>query len=106
LFCDSYQNYCCEGSAYFNGWSDYRWTCQVTNANTPFANVTTSGGHQEIHDFSVVHFIKTRSDGTITGISNVLYCDGSVRDNTLITPTSATNWLVWPDTGLVPSVAP
>jgi prepilin-type N-terminal cleavage/methylation domain-containing protein/prepilin-type processing-associated H-X9-DG protein len=108
LFCDSYQNFCCEGSAYSNGWSDYRWTCQVTNANTATAKVTTSNGHQEIHDFSVVHFIKLRSDGSITGISNVLYCDGSVRGNTLLTPPSGSsqNWIIWPDTGLVPTVAP
>jgi prepilin-type N-terminal cleavage/methylation domain-containing protein/prepilin-type processing-associated H-X9-DG protein len=106
LFGDFYQNFCCEGSAYVNGWGHYRWTCQVTNTGLPNAAVTTHDGHQEIHDYSVVHFIKTRSDGTITGISNVLYCDGSVRGNTLVTPLAPTNWLVWPDTGLVPNVAP
>jgi prepilin-type N-terminal cleavage/methylation domain-containing protein/prepilin-type processing-associated H-X9-DG protein len=104
LFCDSYQNSCVEPSYYINGWANCRWTCQVTNGTS----VTTTGGHQEIHDYSVVHFIKIRTDGSITGISNVLYCDGSVRGNTLVTPPagSSQNWLIWPDTGLVPNVAP
>ncbi len=108
LFCDSYQNFCVEPSYYINGWSGYRWTCQVTNSGTPAAAVTIHSGHQEIHDFSVVHFIKIQSDGSITGFSNVLYCDGSVRGNTLLTPPagSSQNWITWPDTGLVPTIAP
>jgi prepilin-type N-terminal cleavage/methylation domain-containing protein/prepilin-type processing-associated H-X9-DG protein len=104
MFCDSYQNLCAEGSYYINGWSGYRWTCQVSGGT----QVTTSGGHQEIHDYSIVHFAKLRSDGTQTGMSNVLYCDGSVRGVQLVTnPTgSSQNWIIYPDTGLVPNVAP
>lgn len=104
LFADSYQLFCVEPSYYTNGWSGYRWTCQGSNGG----NVGISSGHQEIHDFSVCHFVKPRPDGSITGISNVLYCDGSVRGNTLVTPPtgSTQNWIIWPDTGLVPTVAP
>ena len=103
LFCDSYQNFCAEGSYYINGWSGYRWTCNISGGK-----VSTSNGHQQIHDYSIVHFVKIRIDGTQTGTSNVLYCDGSVRGVSLVTnPTgSPLNYIVYPDTGLVPNVAP
>ncbi len=103
LFCDSYQNFCAEGSYYINGWSGYRWTCNVSGGK-----VSTNNGHQQIHDFSIVHFVKIRTDGSQVGTSNVLYCDGSVRGVSLTTnPTgSPLNYIIYPDTGLVPNVAP
>ena len=80
----------------------YRWRPNIPGLSTPI--LTTGGGHQSIHDNSVVHFLKLNPAGQQTGTNNVLYCDGSVRPVQLtITSTFGS---VWPDTSMTPEQAP
>lgn len=79
----------------------YRWRPNM-NGN---AVKTISGGHQDIHDNSVVHFFKLNNAGQQTGTNNVLYSDGSVRAVPM-TMSPGSFDVVWPDTGATPEQQP
>jgi len=101
MFCDSWQWLQDELA---NTVIDYRWTPNTAGGNVTF--ITVNGvPHQSIHDFSFVHFQKVNAAGIVSGWNNVVYCDGSVRSE-LLTSTGSATAIYWPDTGLVPNVAP
>jgi prepilin-type processing-associated H-X9-DG protein len=102
MFCDSWQWLQQElGSTVLS----YRWGVN-TNGNPPNVTLITVNGvaHQSIHDYSFVHFQKVNAAGLLTASNNVAYCDGSVRSEVLVG--TGANGIYWPNTGLVPNVAP
>lgn len=102
MFCDFDQWLVEEAGSTF---ASYRWTVNTVGAPANVKLITFNGtSHQSIHDFTFVHFPKVNGAGLLTGMNNVVYCDGSVRSELLLG--SSTNGIYWPDTGLVPTVAP
>lgn len=110
MFCDYWQWENLDQASGPNTYKMCAWLVGIHLLPAVVAPTTSPPGHQLITSYSFVHFQGVNGAGNPYGRSNVVYCDGSVRSELLVLNTAnkvgAVQGIYWPNTGLVPNVAP